>query len=62
MALVDDLRKAVENQEKLVPVRKHIEFYDSMVQQGIAKKQEYNIPLVDTVGIRCVKDNSNYFI
>ena len=62
MALVNELKKIIEDKEKLVTVKKHIEFYDSMVQQGIAKKQEYNIPLVDTVGIRCVKDNSNYFV
>lgn len=62
MAIVNDLRKIIANKDKLVTVKKHVEFYDSMVKQGIAKKQEYNIPMIDTVGIRCVKDNSNYFI
>ncbi len=62
MALVNELKKIIADKEKLVAIKKHVEFYDAMVQQGIAKKQEYNIPLVDTVGIRCVKENSNYFV
>ena len=26
-------------------------FYLEMLQQGIAKKQEYNLPLLDTIGL-----------
>lgn len=53
MTLSDQLKDLLNNpamSEKVVIPAGQVEFYEQMKRLGIAKKQPYNIPMLDTTG------------
>lgn len=46
-AAIEKFAQAPKHPEELLRLR---EFYDRMKGLGLAKKQEYDLPLIDTIG------------
>ena len=54
MAIVEELQKELEKKKETLEKNKEFvrlrEFYAEMQELGVAKKPEYNLPPLDTIG------------
>lgn len=55
MSISNQIKKVVKSEKEKIPVNKTEklnEYYELVKKLGIVKKQEYNIPPIDTIGRR----------
>jgi len=55
MSISNEVKKVVKSEKEKIPdnkTEKLNEYYEHVKKLGIVKKQEYNIPPIDTVGRR----------